>query len=268
MSINIETVRAGGSTTDLFRFGTGERPLVIIPGLSVQSVTGSAEAVAEEYAVMKNDFTVFVFDRKRDLKERYSVAEMADDTAEAIGALGLRDVCVFGASQGGMIALYLAARYPDLVKKAAVASTPAFVTERGFDAVRGWIDAAKKQDGAALYLAFGEAIYPREVFEKYEGALTLLGDGVTEDEFRRFITLAEAAKDFDVRPIADGIRCPLMVAASRDDGVFGDGIVDGFDKVFKGRRGYSSLVYEGYGHAMYDTAPDFRDKLYSFFTDE
>ncbi len=46
MSIPIETVPTDRFTMEYFRFGAGERPLVILPGLSVQSVMGAADAVA------------------------------------------------------------------------------------------------------------------------------------------------------------------------------------------------------------------------------
>lgn len=265
MGIKVETVCTERFEMDFFRFGEGEKPLVMIPGLSVQSVMGSAKAIANEYAVMKDDFTVYVFDRRKDLPGVYSIVDMADDTAGAIAALGLREVCVFGASQGGMIALELAARYPDLVKKAAVASTPLCVTERDFSAIDGWVGKAREGDGAGLYLAFGEAVYPAEVFEKYKGALALMGKGVTEDEFRRFIILAGAARGFDFTPRAKDIRAPLFAAASRDDGVFGGGIADSFKEAFKDCSGFEFHEYDGYGHAVYDTAPDFRDRLYDFF---
>ena len=265
MSIKIETVFTDGFETEFFRFGTGEKSLVIIPGLSVQSVMNSAKAIADEYAVMSEDFTAYVFDRRKEFPETYSVADMADDTAGAIASLGLREVCVFGASQGGMIALEVAARYPGLVKKVAVASTPLCVTERDFSAIEGWIGKARECDGAGLYLAFGRAVYPVDVFEKYKGALTLMGKGVRDEEFRRFITLAQAAKDFDFTPRVKDIRCPLFAAASRDDGIFGDGIADSFKEAFKDRAGSEFHEYDGYGHAVYDTAPDFRDRLYDFF---
>ncbi len=265
MDIKIESVSFDGGSMDFFRFGTGEKALVIVPGLSVQSVMNSAKAIADEYAVMKDDFTVFVFDRKKDVPPQYSVREMAEDTVSAIRSLGLRDVCLFGASQGGMIVLEIAAKYPDLVKKAAVASTPVSVSEEHFGAIEDWIGKAEKCDGAGLYLSFGRSVYPAEVYEKYKPALLMAGNGITDYEFRRFITLARAAEDFDFTPRAKDIRCPLFVAASTDDGIFGDVIIKQFKEVFGDLSGFEYRLYEGYGHAVYDTAPDFRDRLYGFF---
>ena len=44
--IEIKTAKWDGAEMDYFCFGRGEETLVIIPGLSVQSVMGSANAVA------------------------------------------------------------------------------------------------------------------------------------------------------------------------------------------------------------------------------
>ena len=46
MSIQIETVKTDAFTMDYFQFGQGKETLVILPGLSVQSVMDSADAVA------------------------------------------------------------------------------------------------------------------------------------------------------------------------------------------------------------------------------
>ena len=100
--ILFDCVKTVNFEMDYFRFGGGEKTMVILPGLSVQSVMGAARAVAEEYAVMRDDFTVYLFDRRKNLPARYSVYDMAKDTAEAMQSLGLRELCLFGASQGGM----------------------------------------------------------------------------------------------------------------------------------------------------------------------
>ena len=93
-----------------FKFGKGEKTLVILPGLSVQSVMASAKAIEKAYELLESDFTVYVFDRRKELPPDYSIDGMAADTAEAIAAAGLKRVSVFGASQGGMMALEMAAK--------------------------------------------------------------------------------------------------------------------------------------------------------------
>ena len=75
MDIKIETVCTDGFEMEFFRFGTGEKSLVIIPGLSVQSVMNSAKSIADEYAVMAEDFTAYVFDRRKEPVEEVKEEE-------------------------------------------------------------------------------------------------------------------------------------------------------------------------------------------------
>ena len=117
MAVRRGQVAADTFTMDYFAFGRGKKTFVILPGLSIQSVSGAAEAVEAGYAAFSEEYTVYVFDRRLDLPPVYTIEDMARDTAEAMRALSLSDVYLFGASQGGMIALIIAARYPGLVRK-------------------------------------------------------------------------------------------------------------------------------------------------------
>ena len=265
MSITIESVRTGGGTMRFFRFGTGERTLVILPGLSVQSVMGLANAIARDYAPLTDDFTLFVFDRREEPPEGYAIADMARDTAAALDALLLRDVCLFGASQGGMIALALAASRPDLVGALALGSTALRVGGDSTDVLGRWIALAKAGDAAALYLAFGEAVYPPEVFAKYREAFSFLASGVTEADLSRFVTLAEGTRGFDATAMIGCIGCPILALGSRDDAVLGADAISDIAGTLGNRADSEIVVYEGYGHAAYDLAPDFKARLRRFF---
>jgi pimeloyl-ACP methyl ester carboxylesterase len=54
-----------------------------------------------------------------------SIPQAADDTAEALAALGIEETAVVGWSGGGRVALALAARHPELVRSVGVVGTPA-----------------------------------------------------------------------------------------------------------------------------------------------
>lgn len=263
----IRTVQTGGFTMRYFQFGYGARQLVILPGLSVQSVMLSADAVAAAYDVMARDFTVTVFDRREEVPAEYSVRDMAEDTAEAMRALGMADVCLFGASQGGMIAMLVAAEHPELVAKLALGSTAAAV-----DCARGgklgeWLDLAEKGDAEGLYLSFGEAVYPEAVFREYRDVLRAAAETVTADDLARFSRLARGTACFDAREELGSIRCPVLVLAAADDRVLGPDAAEDIAKILGGRPDFSLHVYEGFGHAAYDTAPDYKERLYRFFTE-
>jgi pimeloyl-ACP methyl ester carboxylesterase len=124
---------------------TGE-PLVLIMGLGMQLVAWHTEFVA---SLVARGFRVIRFDnRDSGLSQRfdhlgvsnlalesikyavglkvtgpYTVADMADDTASLLDALGIQSAHVCGASMGGMIAQQLAVRHPARVKSLTLMMT-------------------------------------------------------------------------------------------------------------------------------------------------
>ncbi len=265
MSIPIETVRTEMFSMDYFRFGHGEKILVILPGLSVQSVMGAADAVAAAYRSLEDRFTIYVFDRRRELPPSYSVREMARDTAEAFRTLGLRDVCVFGASQGGMIALVMAVEHPELIRKMALGSTSAHVRELQYRVLERWAELARQKDPAGLYLDFGREIYPPEVFAQYREALLSAAQTVTDLDLERFIILAEGTKGFDVTDELDKIRCPVLAVGVYEDSVLDSDATMEIAEKLDHRGDFRLYMYTGFGHAAFDTAPDYRERLLTFF---
>ncbi|MBR3290273.1 MAG: alpha/beta hydrolase [Clostridia bacterium] len=265
MSIHIEQVKTGAFTMRFFRFGHGTKPFVMLPGLSVQSVMNAADLIADAYQPMADDFTVYVFDRREDLPPTYTVADMARDTAEAMKALGLRDVYLFGASQGGMIALEMAIKHPELVARMVLGSTSARVSDTEFAALKRWIRLAKAQDGVGLYEAFGEAIYPPAVLEASREMLVAAGQAVTEADLTRFITLTKGTAGFDVLDALPLIRCPVLVLGAEDDAVLGADATRQIAEKLGNRPDFECHLYRGYGHAAFDTAPDYKERILRFF---
>ena len=64
MAIQIETIKTDSFDMKFFRFGKGKKPYVIIPGISIQTVMNSADTIAENYAVMADEYEIYVFDRR------------------------------------------------------------------------------------------------------------------------------------------------------------------------------------------------------------
>ena len=264
--MQIETVKTSFFSMDYFMFGHGEKTLVVLPGLSVQSVMGLAEAVAEAYQLLADSFTIYVFDRRKELPPAYSVHEMAQDTAKAFRVLGLDRMSVFGASQGGMIAMVLAIEHPDLVQKLVLCSTSARLEETQYQTVEKWVQLAKAGDARALYLAFGEALYPHDVFEQSRDFLVQAAETVTDQDLTRFIIMAEGVKGFDIVDDLEKIACPVFLAGSNDDQVLGADASGQIAERLSGRRDFAIHMYDGYGHAVYDTTPDFKERMLGFLT--
>ena len=265
MGILIETVKTDRFSMDFFRFGTGRKTLVILPGLSVQSVMGAADAVAAAYQSLADRYTIFVFDRRADLPGHYSVHDMARDTAEAFQALGLEKVCLFGASQGGMIALVLAIRHPELVDRMVLGSSSAHVREEQYRVLEEWIRLAKEGDRTGLYLNFGKEIYPPSVFEQARDTLIAAAGTVSDADLKRFIILAEGTKGFDVVSELDWIQCPVLAIGVFEDGVLDSDATMEIAEKLDCHPDFRLYLYTGYGHAAFDTAPDYRQRILDFF---
>ena len=72
---------------DYLRFGGGSEPLVILLGLSMQSVMGAADAVEEAYAPLAGDFTIYLLDQRKNLPNRFSPGKGAVDSTPACSRL-------------------------------------------------------------------------------------------------------------------------------------------------------------------------------------
>lgn len=267
MGGQIETATTDTFSMEYYKFGHGEEALVILPGLSVQSVMGFASAVEEAYQLLADEYTVYLVDRRKDLPDTYSVHEMAEDTAEALKAIGLEKVNLFGASQGGMMAMDIAICHPELVSNLVLGSTAPCLDEEHYKTIENWIGLAKDGDREGLYLAFGEAVYPKEVFEQSRDLLIAAAETVTDEDLQRFAILAEGMDGFDVTDKLGSIACPVLVLGSNDDQVVGGEASEKIAELLK--DGNCTLyMYDGYGHAAYDTAPDYKERVLDFLREK
>lgn len=265
MDIYVNKFTADGVSMKYMKFGKGAKTMVIIPGLSIKSVIESADAVANQYRSMTDDFTVYLFDRRDDLPDSYTIEEMAEDTFIAVKGLGLENIYLFGASQGGMISLVIAARHPELVARLAVGSTCARFDASDNPAIGEWIRLAKERKGVELFMDFASRLYPASIAESLKDFLISSGSSVTDEEFERFITLVEGTAGFDIRDELPAVRCPVLVLGSEDDAVVGkEGSYEIYSILSRGGRARIHM-YCDKGHASFDTAEDYRDRLTAFF---
>ena len=262
--VNIGTVSTESFIMDYMQFGSGGKTLVILPGLSVQSVMGAADAVASAYEMLTREYTIYLFDRRRDPPVGYSISQMAADTAAAVKALGLERVSVFGASQGGMIAMELAIDFPHLVDKLILGSTSCCVSDEDFMPIAERISLAQKGDAEALYLSFGRSVYPNSVFEQSRSFFTEAAKSVTADELKHFIILAESLRGFDISKRLDALNCSVLIIGDNDDRVLGGNASSKLAEYVVNSPKCELFTYNGYGHAAYDTAPDYKERMLSF----
>ena len=244
------------------RFGHGQKTLVIIPRLSLQSVMNFADAIKASYKLLEKDFTIYLFDRREDLPDKYSIAEMAEDTAQAIKSLKLEHIYLFGVSQGGMIAMQIAATHPELITSMILGSTAARISQRAQKLFNSWVQLAKAGDAAELTLDFSQAVYPEKIFEQSKDLLINAAKAVTSDDLRRFVILTQGMNGFDITEDLAKIKCPVLVIGAKDDKIFGEAEAVEIAKQLKSKE---LFMYDGYGHAVYDFTPDYKERMLNFF---
>ena len=257
-------VKTNGFEMEYCKFGNGDRIFVILPGLSIKSVMGAKDSIEDAYSIMKDDFTTYVFDRRKSITDDYSIYDMADDTAAVMKELGLKDIYLFGASQGGMIAMAIAIRYPELVKKAVLGSTSPHVKPGQREIIDRWIGLAQKKDREGLCREYGKEIYPPEVYEQYKELFSDMAKNVTDNELERFVILAKSILDYDVSDELKNIECPVLAVGDFEDPVLDSDATMEIAENLDHRADFSLYMYTGYGHAAFDTAPDYKKRMLDF----
>lgn len=261
--VEIRTVSTARFEMEYVSFGHGPHPLVLVPGMSLHSVMEQKDSVAFVYKPFYEDFTVYLIDRIKNMPAGYTVEDMARDTAEGIISLGLSDIDMIGYSQGGMIAMRIAGEHPDLVHKLILGSTSAYPGEKAKSIIGGWSVMAAEGDVKKVNKDMFAHIYSDAYRKKYALAFSALENKGTKEEMDRLSILAAACVTHDARGLLDRIKCPVFVICSSQDKLFPPADSEYLAAAFGGRL----YVYEGYSHAVYDEAPDFKSRMLGFLTE-
>lgn len=250
------------------RCGNGKETLVILPGMSVQSVAASGDVVDTACREFISRFTVYLFDRREEIPEGHSIADMAEDTVKAMEALKIEKAAFFGASQGGTIALAIAEKYPAKVSALALGSTLAKRNGTFSSVMDKWSVLAGQEDSRKLTEDVIRTIYSENTLAQYHDILLGNIPTYTETEFRNFRRMAEAYapsvfSSHDIYGDLNRISCPVLLIGCRGDRVT---TADGVREIAEalGDRCEFYFYGENYGHAVYDEAPGYRDRIAAF----
>lgn len=251
---------SNGREMEYDRFGAGDSVFVIIPGISLRSIILSAPAVESAFSKLAEKHTVFLFDRVKHAPEGYTVEDIAADTAEALKILGIDKAVFYGASQGGMVCRCLAEDYPELVIKVIFASSAQRPNKTSHTVLSEWDRLAHVGDCVTLADRVCRDVYSPVVYEQLKPAISSMFGSMTKEELRQFIIMVHAADIFD-RSAASHIACPALVVGAEGDRVTS---VEASYEIAQ-TLGCKQYIYGNeYGHAVYDEAPDFIDRMISF----
>ena len=248
---------------DYITFGKGTKPLVMIQGLSTRSINGAAFPLAYMYRIFAEDFKVYLFDRRKNVPENITVRDMASDIAKAMDALKISNADVFGVSQGGMIAQYLAIDRPDLVRKLVLAVTLAKNNSTVETVIENWLTLARQGDFKELIKDMTYLMYSDNYVKRYKHLVPLLTKLQTPKDTQRFMVLAKACLTCNAYDELNKIKCPVFVIGGEQDKV----ISGQASKEIAEKLNCKLYMYDGLGHAAYEEAKDFNKRIYDFLKD-
>lgn len=257
------TIQLENSEMDYVCYGTGDKILIMLPGLgdALRSIKGTALPFAMAYHKHSGDYKVYMFSRKHPIEEGYSTRDMARDMAKAMQILGIKKADIVGVSQGGMISQYLAIDYPELVRKLVLVVTTAHANETLITTVNRWIEMAKSDNYKDIMLDTTRKSYSEAYLEKHKKIIPLLGKVGKPKDFSRFLIQAEACKKHDASAELHKISCPTFIVGGDSDQIVGS---DSSAELAEMISRSELLIYEGLGHATYEEAEDFFEKVLEF----
>lgn len=255
-----QVMKIDGTTMNIVSFGKGKKPLVFIPGLSLQRVKGYTWIRALMYRKLGEEYRVYVFERKNEIPEGYTIADMADDVARGMRRMGIRSADVLGISQGGMIAQYLTLNYPAMVKKLVLAVTTSRQNELMRSVVATWIELAKRDAYEAIMMDMMEKVYSVKFAKRFKGFYPFFTKVGKRRDITRFINMSKACFSLNTYDELERITCPVFVIGGKLDRILtGEASEEIAEKL-----NCKIYMYEKYGHSAYEEARDFQKRILAF----
>ncbi len=261
------SIRIDDTEMDYISFGSGDKNLVIIPGLGdgLRTVKGSAVLFSLRYRVFNKYYKVHVFSRKNKLEQGASTREMATDLARVMKKLGLQTSYVLGVSQGGMIAQYLAIDHPELVEKLVLAVTQCQPNETSNRVISNWLSLAKEEDYRQIFIDTAEKTYTEKSLKKHRPFYSIISKLTNPKSLDRFTIQANASLTHDASDAVDKIQCPTLIIGGELDQIVGSQSSHDLAE----RIPHSQLkLYSGLGHGVYEEAKDFNDQILQFYNNQ
>jgi len=199
------------------RFGKGPQKLVIFPGISdafLPIASTMPQYIPWYYRQYARHFDVFVISRKRGLPTGHTTQDMARDCAVAIEAIG-GPVHVLGLSLGSLIAQYLAADFPHLIRGLILSLGSSRGVPKTIGLARHWILLARQEKWNELYAESVDVTFTgfHRVLWHHAMPVLIRRPGIPND----FIVSMEACIQHDARERLRDIQAPALIIGGKND---------------------------------------------------
>jgi 3-oxoadipate enol-lactonase len=248
--------------------GEGE-PLVLIPYLAADQA-----CYAFQVADYARHFTCFTVDlRGAGLSGKpegtYTTELFADDIAEFMRATEIPSAHIFGLSLGAATGMWLAAKYPSLVKSLSLHSAWTATDPYLRVVVQGWRTMAKAL-GSVTDMVIG-GIFPwcftPELYAAKPEYIDSLADfvrGRPMPPVDAFLRQSEAVLTHDATEVIGLIRAPAQITFGRHDAVTSTRFARPLTEAIKGSE---LVVFDDCAHApIYENVAEFNATTLAFLT--
>ncbi|WP_165065407.1 alpha/beta fold hydrolase [Paludisphaera rhizosphaerae] len=247
--------------------GEGGEPLVFLSGLGGDHRAFSL--VQRHFARSRRTLALDSRDAGRSWRADapYTTADMADDVAAWLRALGTGPVHVVGQSLGGLVAQETAIRHPELLKSMVLVSTHAGASLWRKGVVESWIqlrqlagdDPARFSIGTLPWLV-APPFY--EHMEQIQGLIRFAERNPWPQDAAAFTRQARAATTHEARGRLEKLNIPCLVLTGELDLINPPTIARELAECIPGAR---MEVLPGVGHMPHiENKGDFRDALERF----
>lgn len=195
-------------------------PLLVLRGLGDALTTlensGTAAAVQALYEPLA-DRRVVVMSWRVPVRPGHRLVDLVDDVATLITTLGLGRTAIWGNSMGGMVALLLAGKRPDLVESVIGEGTPSRTTDPLLGHVIRWDALADQRRWPALQRDTLRTIFTGRMPWAFRKLVWFPGSIPVPDDEDRWRILSASLREYDIRDRAVGVRCPVLVIGGWQD---------------------------------------------------
>jgi pimeloyl-ACP methyl ester carboxylesterase len=233
-----------------FAVGSGP-PFVVLPGLSASNEPATGVQLWFEVQSLKalaKYRTVYNVNRKVGLAPDASIADIANDYADALRTKFDGPVDVMGISTGGSVVQQFAIDHPELVAHLVLASTACRLGPTGKDLQLRLLDHAEKNDLRGGYRELSSAIFEKPIAKTIAGWTAMLLApvmfGRPKDLSDMKVTL-RAEDVFDVESQLGRIQAPTLLVGGERDPFYSPEL---FRTTAAGIPGAQLHLVEGKGH--------------------
>ena len=247
-------------------FGYGNKPLILLPGLSdgLANVKGKAFILAQPYKMFFKEYKIYMFSRKDAMPLDYSIKDMAFDQVKALDALGIKKADVVGISEGGMIALSMAIYHGEYINKLVIGVSSPKTNDLINENIKKWIELVNNNNHKQLMIDTAEKTYSENYLKKFRKIYPIIGLIGKPKSYERFLINANAILNFNEEDNLNKINCPTLIIGGQKDKTVS---VDASYLMKEKIKDSQIYIYSEYGHGAYEEAKDFNKKINDFLVE-